>query len=103
MEQRADYSDLSQLWINRNLHLNQEYIDYHLELNNNPQLQEISFVDKLITRIFDSKIAKQLNSINQPDYRIYTRLALHFGPSLFWYLYIFTFKSNILEMFECRP
>ena len=51
MEQRADYSDLTQLWSNRNLHLNQEYIDYHLELNNNPQLQEISFVDKLILEI----------------------------------------------------
>ena len=83
LEQISNYEDLIELWNNKSIYLNSDYCDsINIDNNNNPT-SEISFVDKIITKIFDSKIAKQLNSINQSDYRIYTRLALHLGPSLF--------------------
>ena len=92
LDQSADYSELEELWFNKNSHSKLiEIIDSTQIVSNSVstfEKNDPSFVDKILTKIFDSKLAKQLNSVNQSDYRIYTRLALHFGPALFRYGYL---------------
>ena len=51
-------------------------------------------VDKLF---YMNYFFEKLNSIDQSDYRIHTRLAFHFGPSLFWYIIWISSKKEIIK------
>ena len=94
LDQSADYSEFTELWHNKNSHSKLiESLDDENQIVSDSvdNKSDVSFVDKILTKIFDSKMAKQLNSISRSDYRIYTRLALHFGPALFRYGILFHF------------